>query len=165
YLFTRMQGLSFWKVCDRLFPSAMLGIFIGRWGCFLIGDCYGARAPENLPWSVCYPFHEKSMIPLELLNVPLHPTPIYMSLNALILFLVSLVLLKKRRFEGQVFLIGITLYALSRAWLETFRGDDEERVIYGPLSTSQWISCGILIVTFFLYSRIRKDGRNIDKAG
>lgn len=155
YLYARRASIPYGRLGDILFPCAMLGIFIGRWGCLLVGDCYGRVASESLPWAVCYPFHEKSLIPIELLNTPLHPSPIYQSLNALGLFLLSLWLLNKRRFEGEVFIKGMALYAVTRTLLETFRGDYEERVIYGWFSTSQWISLGLLVALFLAYLKMR----------
>lgn len=38
---------------DLFAPSVVLGMGIGRLGCFLNGCCYGG--PSDLPWAVCFP--------------------------------------------------------------------------------------------------------------
>lgn len=150
-LFSRKRKIAFLTVADLLTPAAMLGLFFGRIGCFLAGDCYGSRAPEALPWAVEFPFREGSLIPVDLLYVPLHPTQIYLSLNALLLFVATLYIARQRRYEGQVFVAGLLLYGMTRGVLEFFRGDRAERGYFGPLSTSQWISAGMITLAVILY--------------
>src|SRR5688572_29254762 len=42
-----------WKVADAVAPALALGYAIGRVGCFLVGDDYGA--PTDAPWAVAFP--------------------------------------------------------------------------------------------------------------
>ncbi len=45
--------LSFFAMADLVVPSLMLGLALGRIGCFLNGCCYGG--PTDRPWGVCFP--------------------------------------------------------------------------------------------------------------
>jgi prolipoprotein diacylglyceryltransferase len=66
--------------------------------------------------------------------------------------------LRRRKFEGQVALIGIALYAALRFVVENFRGDSIRGVWFdGRLSTSQLISlvAGSVAVTLLVTLRKR----------
>lgn len=52
-LFVRKHGLPLLAVCDLVAPSLVLGLAIGRLGCFLSGCCYGSIC--DLPWAVTFP--------------------------------------------------------------------------------------------------------------
>jgi phosphatidylglycerol:prolipoprotein diacylglycerol transferase len=41
---------------DITMPSLLLGMGIGRIGCFLFGCCWGGACPANLPWAVQFPY-------------------------------------------------------------------------------------------------------------
>ena len=169
YFLVKARRLNFLNTADVCMPCVMLGLVIGRWGCLLVGDCYG-RIASNLPWAIRFPgqevpglpeklipVKEGCLIPPDLLNQPLHPTQIYMSLNALLIFIILVLVLRKRRFKGQGFFLCLILYSISRGIIELFRGDNVERGYLGPLSTSQWI--GIVVVVFALYQYITRMAR------
>ena len=64
-----------------------------------------------------------------------------MSIKALIVACIALWLLKRRRYEGQVALTAVLVYAVLRFVVELFRGDAVRGVWFqGQLSTSQLIS-------------------------
>ncbi len=52
-LFVRRNRLPLLAVCDLVAPSIVLGLAIGRLGCFLSGCCYGSVC--DLPWAVTFP--------------------------------------------------------------------------------------------------------------
>jgi len=161
FLLARKKGIPFLALGDAILPCSMLGLFIGRWGCFFIGDCHGKPASESLAWAIRFPRIEGSMIPEELINLPLHPTQIYMSLNGLLLFGLTLWILFRRRFQGQVLMTGLILYGLGRTVIECFRGDDKARGYFGPLSTSQWISIGLVLFALWAYRYLDRKAKAI----
>ena len=136
--YLRKHRLPAWQVTDMAAPSIALGEAIGRWGCFAAGCCHGK--PWNGPFAVTFtdPFaHEAVGTPL---NVPLHPTQIYLSLNALLIFFVLQWAYRRKTFHGEVFWLYILLHSISRGIIETWRGDSVRGfVIPGVLSTSQFI--------------------------
>jgi phosphatidylglycerol---prolipoprotein diacylglyceryl transferase len=138
-VYMKRHGMNFWKVADLLAPALALGQGIGRWGCFFAGCCYGGRT--DLPWAIVFT-DPKSLAPL---GVPLHPTQIYLSLNAIAIFLFLLWLLKRKQFDGQVIWFYGVLYSIGRFVIEYFRNDDRGFVIEGFLSTSQFV--GILFLS------------------
>jgi len=120
-------GMPGWQTLDLGLTAGFLGQAIGRIGCFLVGDDYGA--PTSLPWAVTFPspLHDGSAFPPELAGVPVHPAQFYMSLKALSLFFLGLWMLRNKRFHGQVALVLIMGYALLRFLIEYVRFDAEAR--------------------------------------
>ena len=137
--YTRKSHLSLWKTCDMLAPGLALGQGIGRIGCFMAGCCYGK--PTDLIWGVKFT-HPNSLAPL---NIPLHPTQIYSSISAIIIFLVLLLLHSKKSFAGQVFLWFLILHSTARLAIEQFRGDDRGILLNSNMSFTQFIAIIIFI--------------------
>jgi phosphatidylglycerol:prolipoprotein diacylglycerol transferase len=137
-LYMRKHALPPWRIADMGAPSIALGEAIGRWGCFAAGCCYGKE--WHGPFAVTFtdPFANEAVgTPL---NVPLHPTQIYLSLNALMIFAILQWAYRRKTFDGEVFWLYVLLYAITRGILEIFRGDQVRGfVIPGILSTSQFI--------------------------
>jgi phosphatidylglycerol---prolipoprotein diacylglyceryl transferase len=121
------------RLCDLCAPSCFLGDAIGRWGCFLVGDDYGKPTDS---WVGVRFTHPDSLVPANLRGVPLHPTQIYMSLKALIIFGALMWITRHKKFDGQVAGWALVLYAVLRSVIELFRGD-ADRGFIGPLSTAQ----------------------------
>lgn len=142
--YMKKHRLPAWKVADMGAPSIALGEAIGRWGCFAAGCCYGKPTDGPLGVRFTDPFaHDAVGTPL---GVPLHPTQIYLSVNAFLIFLILQWAYRRRTFDGEVFWLYILLYAITRGLIENFRGDTVRGfLIPGVLSTSQFI--GLIAAT------------------
>lgn len=136
--YMRRHDLPAWRIADMGAPSIALGEAIGRWGCFAAGCCYGKESHGPLAVTFTDPFANEAVgTPL---NVPLHPTQIYLSASAFLIFLVLQWAYRRKTFDGEVFWLYVLLYAITRGILETWRGDLVRGfVIPGILSTSQFI--------------------------
>ena len=51
--FVRKHNLPLLAIADLITPSMLVGLALGRVGCFLNGCCYGG--PTTLPWAVKFP--------------------------------------------------------------------------------------------------------------
>jgi phosphatidylglycerol:prolipoprotein diacylglycerol transferase len=151
----RRYALPGWRTADVLAPGVVLGQAIGRLGCFSAGCCWGK--PTGLPWSVT--FHDKytgSTIgtPLE---TAVHPSQLYESAGAFLLFAFLLWLSRRKAFHGQVVLVYVGLYSLLRFALEFWRGDTERGLWLGnTLSTSQLVAIALVIGVALLYPVTRR---------
>jgi phosphatidylglycerol:prolipoprotein diacylglycerol transferase len=117
-----------WKTADLVGPALALGHGFGRIGCFSAGCCYGSEC--SLPWAVIFKNEYASQLTGVHLHTPLHPVQLYEAalnfLNAGILFLI----LKKKKFDGQVFSFYIINYSVIRFFTEYFRGDHEDKIYF-----------------------------------
>ena len=141
YYLIRRYKLPWWKTADAFAPGIALGNAIGRQGCFAAGCCWGK--PTTLPWGVEFTEagHDVTGVPM---GIHLHPTQLYESFGALLIFFFLLWLHRRKRFSGQVILFYAVLYAALRFTVEIFR-DDPRGDIFGlttltGLSTSQMLS-------------------------
>ena len=54
-IYIRRKKLSLWKLADAVAPAIMLGLALGRIGCFLNGCCWGAVCEPKFPLAVQFP--------------------------------------------------------------------------------------------------------------
>ena len=171
YFLIRRYKLPWWKTADAFAPGIALGNAIGRQGCFAAGCCWGK--PTTLPWGVQFteagskvtgvPVVDASGAPLHL-----HPTQLYESFGALLIFFFLLWLYRRKRFSGQVILFYAVLYAVMRFTIEIFR-DDPRGDILGlttltGLSTSQMLSIIVGIGSLvLLIIRWRRANAGVEK--
>jgi phosphatidylglycerol:prolipoprotein diacylglycerol transferase len=91
------------------------------------------------------------------MDAPLHPSQIYESAAAFLIFLLLLWLAPRKRFHGQVALAYVLLYSAVRFALEFLRGDpDRGSWLRGALSTSQLIAIGLVLAAGLLLPRVRR---------
>lgn len=117
--------LPIWKIADIIGPALALGQGFGRIGCFSSGDGFGRAS--TLPWSVTFQneyAHNLTGVPL---GTPLHPTQLYESILDFFNFFILFIILKKKKFDGQVFSLYIINYSLIRYFVEFYRGDHPDR--------------------------------------
>jgi phosphatidylglycerol---prolipoprotein diacylglyceryl transferase len=160
--FLAKKHLPFWTMADLAAPGIALGQAIGRLGCLSAGCCYGK--PTHLPWGITfadpYAYNNVGVT----LNIPLHPTQIYESLGTLLLFVFLMWRLPRKRINGQIILEYLALYAVLRFVIEFFRGDERGFVLYGLLSTSQFIAVlttlGSVAAYCFMLRRPRESRQN-----
>ncbi len=135
WLYLRKNKLDFWQIADILAPAIALGIFIGRIGCFLIHDHQGIIT--NLPWALEWPD-----------GTMRHPVAAYLSLNGLLMFTVLYSLRSRFKKPGQLFILFLIWYGLSRFVLDFVRLGDPQ---YFGLFINQWVSLIVLLGGIFLF--------------
>ena len=134
-IYIRWKKLPFWKTADIIAPSIALGSVFGRTGCLLNGCCYGR--PTNLPWGIRFPADHPTD------GVPVHPTEIYDGLLNLGLYFFLAWLFRRKKFDGQIFATYLLCYAVTRSFVEYFRGDYSDLHYHFGLTPAQWISVPI----------------------
>lgn len=150
--FFKKNKLPTFKMLDLMAITACLVHVFGRMGCFMAGCCHGVK--WHGPWAVTFTDPVCQAKPL---HTPLHPTQLY-SVGLIFTILIALLLFKKyQRFDGQLFLTYLMLYALGRSVIEVFRGDLSRGFVIGDyVSNSQFISFLVLVVTGYFYVKFYK---------
>lgn len=122
FLVCRHKKIKFMKMFDAVAPGVMIGQFLGRWGNFFNGEAYGE---EMLEGSLLY-FIRMGLIP----NVEsatrmhyFHPTFLYESLWNIVGFIIINAVYKKKKFDGQIFLMYVSWYGFGRMLIEGLRTD------------------------------------------
>ncbi|MDF2892504.1 MAG: lgt1 [Clostridia bacterium] len=138
YIFTRIKKISFWETADIVAPSIIIGQAIGRWGNFVNGEAHGG--PTNLPWGILVD------------GVRVHPTFLYESLWNLGVFLILILYRRKKKANGEIFLLYGVLYSLGRFWIEGMRTDS---LWFMGMRAAQLISLAIIVVFSIMIYIIR----------
>ncbi len=138
-IFCRVKKINFWKLADLTGPSIILGQAIGRWGNYANGEAHGG--PTNLPWAIIVQGQK------------VHPTFLYESLWDFAVFLFLLWYRKRKKAEGEVFLLYLALYSLGRFFIEGLRTDS---LMFGPIRVAQLISIITIAISAAIFIIIRK---------
>jgi phosphatidylglycerol:prolipoprotein diacylglycerol transferase len=152
-LLVRRYKLPLWQTADLMAPGIALGHVVGRIGCLLAGCCYGK--PTTVPWAITFTDPAASVNVGTPLGLPLHPTQLYDAGAELIILAILLATERRwRPYVGRTFWLYILLYAISRFIIEFYRGD-ERGMVFGALSTSQFVSVLILPISLLMLLRLR----------
>lgn len=159
--YVHKHQLPTWKLADIIGPAIALGHGFGRIGCFTAGCCFGKEC--FLPWGIIFRnerSYELTGIPL---NITLHPVQLYEAILNFINFFILFLILKRKKFHGQIICLYIINYSITRFIVEFFRGDHPEKTFHFNLfslslhiSYPQVFSIISLIVGLFLYKYLRK---------
>lgn len=161
-VYLRRHNLRFLKVADLFVPGVALGHSIGRLGCFAAGCCYGREEPHFL-LSIKFPHIPYSLAPA---GVSLFPSQLAESLAAFLIFLLLIAFRRRKKFEGQIFLIYLLVYSMARSILEIFRGDSiRGYIVPDRVTTSQFISGIFVLIVLVIYYWLRKRGGRILQKG
>ena len=152
--YLRRHRLPMWTTTDVFAPGIALGHVVGRLGCLMAGCCFGR--PTTVPWAITLTNRLAAENVGTPLNVPLHPTQLYEAgAELLILMLLLGTERKGRQFPGRTFWGYLLLYAVSRFVIEFFRGD-ARGMVFGVLSTSQFVSVVLIPLSIFMLVRLSR---------
>jgi len=155
--YARKHALPPWRTADVLAPAVAIGQAIGRLGCFAAGCCYGR--PANVPWAVTFRDAYASRTVGTPLDTPLHPTQVYEAIACLVIFFGLTAMARRKRFDGQVTLAYVILYAVARFAIEFYRGDAVRGTVFGWLSTSQFIALLMVLAAAVILPAVAKRNR------
>ncbi len=149
FYYFKKHKLSFLQYADAIVPGIILGQAIGRVGC----DVFGKVMNTSLPWGIV----RQGQL--------LHPTQVY---EFLLNYTVFFILWRKRKsikYNGQLFIWYLVLFAINRSVVELFRYNPS---IIGWFSISHLLSIGLILIAFIIRAIIMKSKNSIislDKSG
>lgn len=150
-VYTMVKRLPTLKFFDAICPAVLLGQIIGRWGNFMNGEAFGEGfGAEKLPWRMVL---VNTYSGGGVHTYVTHPTFLYESLWNLIGFVVINVVYRKKKFDGQIFLLYVAWYGFGRGFIEILREDS--LLVFGQklMVYVGFITCAAAIVAYILLSR------------
>ncbi len=170
WVLLKRDRFPFWKAADMAGFAVPLGLAFGRMGCLMAGCCFGSTC--DLPWAMSFPGHSPAseaqfkahlLSDVRLFSLPVHPTQVYESAASLAIAAVCLLgVHPRKRYDGQVFVVFLALYAVARFFLEFLRRDDRGGFL--GLSTSQLIGVALLAVAATLHMTLSRQARPLRPA-
>lgn len=133
FVFCKKKKLCFPLVCDTAGLGLITGQIIGRWGNFFNRECFGGYTDNllamQLPVDAVRKGEITESIAAHILTIDgvdyiqVHPTFLYESLWNLALLLFLVWYIRRKKFDGEVFLLYLFGYGVGRFWVESLRTD------------------------------------------
>lgn len=164
------------QVTDALALAVAIGLCVGRWGCFFVGDDYGRiiqdangmaiTDPAQVPWYAMqfprggpdenwrYAFSETPLSH----RAPywVHPVQLYMSLKNLVIFGLLLWVARKATKSGVLTATYLFAYPVGRFIIEFWRGDEDRGVSAATgLSFSQVFGIVPILIGIMVLKHVR----------
>ena len=128
------KKIKWQKAFDMVCPGVMIGQIVGRWGNFFNGEAYGeSPAADNFLYFMRMELRHEGWMN----SYVCQPTFLYESLWNLLGLIIINALYKKKKFDGQVFLMYITWYGFGRMFIEGLRTDS---LMVGTFRISQVVA-------------------------
>ncbi|MDR0664908.1 MAG: prolipoprotein diacylglyceryl transferase [Helicobacteraceae bacterium] len=138
--FARRYRFNVWFLFDLAAVSGSAGYAFGRIGNFLNAELIGRET--TMPWGVLVE------------GVLRHPSALYeAALEGVVIFAILACVYQKRKFDGQMTLLYLALYAIARIIVEFFRAPDSQLgfIAFQWLTMGQALSAAMLIAAIALY--------------
>jgi phosphatidylglycerol:prolipoprotein diacylglycerol transferase len=162
-LYLRVQKIDFLTAADGASPALAIGYCLGRIGCFLVGDDYGR--PTNSWVGIAFPKGSPPTTVDELRNfgvsvdpslppdtiLRVHPTQLYESAAALVMFFILMRAARSPHAKGRVFGFFLILMGVERFLVEFVRAKDDR--FLGPFTIAQLISVLLVIAGSYFILR------------
>ncbi|SFQ10313.1 prolipoprotein diacylglyceryl transferase [Salibacterium halotolerans] len=164
-VFTRMRGVSFWKMADIAAPSIILGQAVGRWGNFVNQEAHGGPVSRAFLENLQLPNFIIEQMFID--GTYYHPTFLYESVWNVLGLILLLLLRRVNLKRGELFLSYVIWYSAGRFFIEAMRTDS--LMIGDNLMAAQVISVVLIIGSALLWAYRRKTGlasaRYLDEDG
>ena len=164
-VFAKVKGLSFPRLADTAGLGLILGQIIGRWGNFFNREAFGGYTDGLLAMQLPVSAVRDSDISKELAEhiveiggvsyIQVHPTFLYESLWNLVLLVILLLIRKRKKFEGEIFLLYLAGYGIGPPRIEGLRTD--QLLIPGTsVAVSQVLAVVLAVVSVMMLIILRK---------
>lgn len=132
-VYCRVKKYSFFLLADTAVGGLVLGQIIGRYGNFFNREAFGEytdsllamrlRVDQVNPDNITALMREHMQTIDGVSYIQVHPTFLYESLWNVAVLILILVFIKKKKVDGEVFLLYMVGYGLGRVWIEGLRTD------------------------------------------
>ena len=140
YFYLRHKKENILKLFDICVIGLLIGQAIGRWGNFINVEAFGGETQSFLKMMI------ESPKTGELICV--HPTFLYESLWNLMGVILTAYMIRRKKFDGQIFLLYIIWYGTGRFLIEGLRTDS---LMLGVLRISQVVALISAITALIIY--------------
>ena len=168
YVFAKRKKMSFGLLLDTAGPGLILGQIIGRWGNFCNREAFGRYTDSLFAMQLPIDAVRKSDITEQMLEfvevidgvefIQVHPTFLYESLWNLGVLIIMLLWIKRKKFDGHIFMIYLLGYGIGRFWIEGLRTDQLIIPRIGlPVSQVLAVVMAVFAATIIYMKRKKKD--------
>ncbi len=150
-VYCRVKKISPLRLLDVCCIGLAIGQGVGRWGNFVNREAFGSAVADT------YIFRMKLYADSSMTTwATVHPTFLYESLWTLAIAVFLVVLIRNKKFDGQIFWTYISLYGLGRFFIEALRTDS---LYVGMFKVSQIVAVVAVIVGGVMLVRGYRTGK------
>lgn len=163
-VYCKIKHYNFFLLADTSVGPLLLGQIIGRYGNFFNREAFGEytdsllamrlRLDQVNPSNVTELMREHIQTINGVDYIQVHPTFFYESMWNVVILILILVLIKKKTFHGEMFILYLVGYALGRVWIEGLR-TDQLQIGGTGIAISQVLSGVIAVVGIAVWIFIR----------
>ncbi|MCI9197453.1 MAG: prolipoprotein diacylglyceryl transferase [Lachnospiraceae bacterium] len=170
-IYTRRKKIPLGQMVDTACLGLVLGQILGRWGNFFNREAFGGYTDNLLAMQLPVDAVRQKEITAQMWEhvqsiggvayIQVHPTFLYESMWNILVLAFLLWYRKKKRFQGEVFLLYLVGYGLGRVWIEGLRTDQLRMAVLGlRFPVSQLLSLILVVASggFIVFLRHRKKG-------
>lgn len=158
-VFSKIRKVSFFKLVDTACAGLLVGQIIGRWGNFFNREAFGGYTNNLFAMQLKRADVNQSNITHDMIKhivdidgvsyIQVHPTFLYESLWNVAVLLLIILFTKKKKYDGQLFLMYLLGYGVGRFWIEGLRTD--QLLIQGTkIAVSQVLSAVVVVVALVI---------------
>lgn len=161
-VFCRIRKYKFSLFADTAVVGLILGQIVGRYGNFMNREAFGGYTDsllamrlkvEQVNASNITETMREHMVTIDGVQyIQVHPTFFYESTWNLLLLILMLLYTKKKKFDGEIFLMYLVGYGIGRTWIEGLRTDQLQIGSTG-IAVSQVLSAAIAVggIIYWIY--------------
>ncbi len=170
-IYTRRKKIPLGQMVDTACLGLVLGQILGRWGNFFNREAFGGYTDNLLAMQLPVDAVRQREITAQMWEhvqsiggvayIQVHPTFLYESMWNILVLAFLLWYRKKKRLQGEVFLLYLVGYGLGRVWIEGLRTDQLRMAVLGlRFPVSQLLSLILVVASggFIVFLRHRKKG-------
>lgn len=162
-VYAKIKKKKLLEMTDTVAYGMILGQIIGRWANFFNREVFGRYTDSllamRLPIEMVRQRDIDSTIASHIVEgtnyIQVHPTFLYESLWNLGVLIIMLILMRRKRFTGEITLVYFIGYGLGRAWIEYIRTDQlyligTDLPVSMVLGLGMFVGCGIVLIADFV---------------
>ncbi len=163
-VYCKVKHYNFFLLADTAVGGLVLGQIIGRYGNFFNREAFGEytdslfamrlKVEQVNPANITDTMREHMQTIDGINYIQVHPTFLYESLWNIGVLILILLLIKKKKFNGEIFILYMVGYALGRVWIEGLRTDQLQIGTTG-IAISQVLAGAIVIVGIAVWVFVR----------
>ena len=133
FIMARVKRLSPFQIFDTVALAILNGQMLGRWGNFFNREAFGEYTDSLLAMRLPLDAVRSGDVTetmrrnIETIGgveyIQVHPTFLYESVWCAVLLIILVLYRKRKKYEGELFLLYVFGYALGRVWIEGLRTD------------------------------------------
>ena len=162
YVYSRKKKLDPLLILDTACCGLITGQMLGRWSNFVNMEAFGGYTDGFTAMRLNVQKVTQNMLdgytaaggPVIEANgaqyIQVHPTFLYESLWSLMVLIILLIFTKRKKFNGQIFLMYLIGYGLGRFWIEGLR-TDQLKIGHTNIAVSQVLSGALVLSGIALF--------------